>query len=253
MASAAKPRRIGRRRQVAGVLILAAAAGVFVIWGASAYRTYRVSLPWGDVAAHRGLLVLVGLPRPEEKASLPPPRVFSVYGPPAAPPPIAAAPSGAPGAFASPTPASPGMPYAPPTFLGGPTRGVWDDRLGAGLDYSQPPAANPARVGFWLQARVSQLPWSSLGWEDPCVHVWSERSAVTAAALSSLGARSLPLWPVPLVLVVSGVLLVHPARRAARRAKAGRCTGCGYNLAGLRQGFGCPECGPSTPGPAGRV
>lgn len=60
------------------------------------------------------------------------------------------------------------------------------------------------------------------------------------------------LWAVfgpPLVAIALGVALVRivtfltklPERRAERRHRAGRCTGCGYDLRATPRR--CPECG----------
>ena len=62
----------------------------------------------------------------------------------------------------------------------------------------------------------------------------------------------LPMWPgFALNTIFYGVLawlmwrLPGQIRRSCRR-RAGRCTRCGYDLAGLGSGVGCPECGGVT-------
>ncbi|MGH7132724.1 MAG: hypothetical protein ACREJO_12335 [Phycisphaerales bacterium] len=51
------------------------------------------------------------------------------------------------------------------------------------------------------------------------------------------------LWPVCLLLLCSGSVMLWSARRARRRGVAGVCVKCGYSLAGLPAGASCPECG----------
>lgn len=51
---------------------------------------------------------------------------------------------------------------------------------------------------------------------------------------------SMPLW-IPFVL--SSGLAVWLWRRGRDRHGPGRCAACGYDLAGLRSGQVCPECG----------
>ena len=51
------------------------------------------------------------------------------------------------------------------------------------------------------------------------------------------------LWPFALASLLGGGWLVWSGRRAGRRAMAGLCLKCGYDLAGLAVGAPCPECG----------
>lgn len=53
------------------------------------------------------------------------------------------------------------------------------------------------------------------------------------------------LSPVPL-LGVLGIVLGGRSCAEEERASAGRCSGCGYELAGLGHGV-CPECGAAVP------
>jgi hypothetical protein len=67
-------------------------------------------------------------------------------------------------------------------------------------------------------------------------------------AITESGMSVVDGWvQVTLALGASGlVLLVYSARRkvgAARRRPPGRCPGCNYDRAGLREGSPCPECG----------
>jgi hypothetical protein len=64
--------------------------------------------------------------------------------------------------------------------------------------------------------------------------------------------RAIPLAPVPLAfiantllyaVVLAGVFIVPPSLRRRARRRRGRCTTCGYQLAGLTT---CPECGSVT-------
>jgi len=55
--------------------------------------------------------------------------------------------------------------------------------------------------------------------------------------------RTIPLW-IPLVnaaLAAAGLWWLD--RMRLRRSIIGRCTACGYELAGLLRGAACPECG----------
>ena len=51
------------------------------------------------------------------------------------------------------------------------------------------------------------------------------------------------LWPTALAPLLGGGWLVWAGRRARRRAMAGCCVKCGYDLVGLAAGAPCPECG----------
>ena len=50
-------------------------------------------------------------------------------------------------------------------------------------------------------------------------------------------------WPIPLLLWAAGVPVLRSGILARRRAMTGSCSKCGYSLAGLSEGAGCPECG----------
>lgn len=60
---------------------------------------------------------------------------------------------------------------------------------------------------------------------------------------------SFPTWPIPLVLLSSGTLLLRRATRAQRWKARSCCATCGYSLANISIGR-CPECGaPEEPDP----
>src|SRR4051812_37899371 len=50
-----------------------------------------------------------------------------------------------------------------------------------------------------------------------------------------------PLWGLAVAVAVPGAILWYRHRR--HRFGPGRCPKCGYELAGLAEGAGCPECG----------
>ncbi|MEK6703401.1 MAG: hypothetical protein AABZ53_14160 [Planctomycetota bacterium] len=50
------------------------------------------------------------------------------------------------------------------------------------------------------------------------------------------------LWPIPLVLLAAGGMMLWHGKTAARIA-VGCCLTCGYDLKGLTLGTACPECG----------
>ncbi|MFT3683977.1 MAG: hypothetical protein QM783_03445 [Phycisphaerales bacterium] len=54
------------------------------------------------------------------------------------------------------------------------------------------------------------------------------------------------LYPFAIAAGICGVLMVRSGRRA-RRVSGGLCERCGYDLAGLGAGVGCPECGKAMP------
>jgi hypothetical protein len=51
------------------------------------------------------------------------------------------------------------------------------------------------------------------------------------------------LWPIVVVALGIGSPLLLSARRLARRNRPGLCPACGYDMKGLAEGAGCPECG----------
>ena len=57
---------------------------------------------------------------------------------------------------------------------------------------------------------------------------------------------SIPLWALALLPLVPTVLLVAYLRRSRRRAQAGTCLHCGYDLRGITSDR-CPECGRLVP------
>jgi hypothetical protein len=54
---------------------------------------------------------------------------------------------------------------------------------------------------------------------------------------------SLPLWLPLLLIAIPTALLWRRDHILTKRAKAGRCSKCGYDRAGLAQTKPCPECG----------
>lgn len=72
------------------------------------------------------------------------------------------------------------------------------------------------------------------------VHWWTPDPARATALRYAHGAGlTVPAWPAPVVAGVVGWLLIWWDKRVLR----GRCTKCGYDLAGLAAGVACPECG----------
>ncbi len=97
---------------------------------------------------------------------------------------------------------------------------------------------------------ATTLPWSSLtpadAWRGGLPQWGSFRSYTTGQE------KRFPIRPTPIGFAVDVALFTLAAwwamewltrTRAARRAKAGRCEACGYDLAGLQK---CPECGTAT-------
>ena len=85
------------------------------------------------------------------------------------------------------------------------------------------------------------------------VHGGIQASPATTAAASAVVLPLQPIWSGLLINIVVyalawGVLLfaLGWVRRARRRAN-GRCTGCGYDRAGLAPHAACPECGVTSP------
>lgn len=54
------------------------------------------------------------------------------------------------------------------------------------------------------------------------------------------------LWPFAVAFLSGGALMVVSGRKFTRRTKERQCLACGYNLAGLKAGAACPECGRNT-------
>ncbi len=65
---------------------------------------------------------------------------------------------------------------------------------------------------------------------------WEHRSLISGVLVTV----HVPLWMVQVVLAVPTAWLW---RRDRRRARAGLCAACGYDLAGLAPSAPCPECG----------
>ena len=110
-------------------------------------------------------------------------------------------------------------------------------------------------VTRWAEVR---RPWSGAGggsasWTwglDASWHHVGVRAEILGAPFSPQQPDSLAVaggWP---VLIAGSVVLWlwHGDRRSRRRALAGACPSCGYDLAGLTPGSTCPECGADRPG-----
>jgi len=80
---------------------------------------------------------------------------------------------------------------------------------------------------------------------DASWHHAGVRAEILGAPFSPWQPDSLAVagwWPV--LIAGLGVLwLWQGERRSRRRARAGACPSCGYDLAGLTPGSACPECG----------
>lgn len=57
------------------------------------------------------------------------------------------------------------------------------------------------------------------------------------------------LWPVPVLLLIPGLVLWRRGRRISLAFLSGRCLACGYDRRGLPAGACCPECGGPAPTP----
>lgn len=91
-----------------------------------------------------------------------------------------------------------------------------------------------------VQIMRGQRPWSRVFWPDgvlASVHHWSMR---WRWPYIDEFAVLLPLWCI--VATAALVALVVCSCPKSRRALAGRCAQCGYNLTGNVSGR-CPECG----------
>ncbi|XVJ58921.1 MAG: hydrogenase maturation nickel metallochaperone HypA [Tepidisphaera sp.] len=50
-------------------------------------------------------------------------------------------------------------------------------------------------------------------------------------------------WPIPLFLLIAGVVPLWSGWRVRRRVRSGACLGCGYDLSATPGPAPCPECG----------
>ncbi|MGH7131407.1 MAG: hypothetical protein ACREJO_05630 [Phycisphaerales bacterium] len=131
--------------------------------------------------------------------------------------------------------------------------GVTSGIVGLNTFPSDPRLPKPERG--WSFGRSSSWHWlleSSPDWSrggDTSVNTWlftwSSRERQTGSSVF----LNVILWPIALVGLGSGAGLLQWDRYARRRrAMAGHCRKCGYDLAGLPRGTGapCPECGAAT-------
>lgn len=58
-----------------------------------------------------------------------------------------------------------------------------------------------------------------------------------------------PVWLLLLAAGVPTALAWRAERRRVRRERVGKCQACGYDLAGLAESAGCPECGRARSAP----
>ncbi len=105
------------------------------------------------------------------------------------------------------------------------------------------PGSNPAKFRI-LRAGSTPGFTRPPGWHSgETLTSFSSNWWFSGTKLGSFRVRAAPLW----VLVAPTVVLTGAAWRrdaiARRRAMAGCCAECGYDLRGLREGAVCPECG----------
>ena len=77
--------------------------------------------------------------------------------------------------------------------------------------------------------------WVSGGWWPSFIR----RSPETTTCI--------PLWILVVLSAVPTALLWRRDHILTKRARAGRCPKCNYDLSGLAAGAACPECGPKPP------
>jgi hypothetical protein len=97
---------------------------------------------------------------------------------------------------------------------------------------------------------VEHHPWSGPSFppgERVLAAHWRPRLGVPWMRPWFLDGRSwelfVPFWIPALACAVPSAWAWRLDAAARRRERAGRCAGCGYDLAGLAAGLVCPECG----------
>ena len=74
-------------------------------------------------------------------------------------------------------------------------------------------------------------------------HWWADISPYWGSPVANRNLYFIPLWPLPLLSLLTTAAAWRADAKYLRRVREGACPACGYDRAGLAAISVCPECG----------